>query len=196
MDYFEIFGLPRRLGLDEAALQQRFYALSRQHHPDFHHGADPEDAARVLNASALVNTAYRVLRDPIRRLEYLVRLEEGHRPGAGAPVKPVTPPDLLAEMFEMQEALQAAKAGGLDEAGRAELRSQRQALQAREGEEGARLRDVLARQWDEAPAPERPRVLAAIKEALATRAYLRTVIDDLAEALGEGQEPYVSHHRH
>jgi hypothetical protein len=39
-------------------------------------------------------------------------------------------------------------------------------------------------------------VRAACRAALATRAYLRTVIDDLALALGEGQEPHVAHHRH
>jgi molecular chaperone HscB len=196
MDYFEIFGLPRRLALDEAALQRRFYELSREHHPDFHHGAPPEAAARALIASAQINTAYRVLRDPIRRIEYLVRLEEGGTPGEAARDKVAAPPGLLAEMFEIQEALLAARAGGLDEAGRAELGAQRQALQAREGEEIERLRTVLARRWDEAPVAERPQLLAAMKEALATRAYLRTVIDDLAETLGEGQEQHVSHHRH
>ena len=47
------------------------------------------------------------------------------------------------------------------------------------------------------PPGERPGVLAALKEALATRAYLRTVIDDLAEALGEGhEETHVAHRRH
>jgi hypothetical protein len=35
-----------------------------------------------------------------------------------------------------------------------------------------------------------------MKEVLAIRAYLRTVIDDLAQALGEGQESYVAHPRH
>jgi len=196
MDYFEIFGLPRRLVLDEAALQRRFYELSRQHHPDFHQGASPEEAARVLTASALVNTAYRALRDPIRRIEYLVRLEDGRDSREGDTEKPVAPPALLAEMFEIQEALQAAKAGGLDPEGRAGLRAQRQELEARDREETERLRDVLARAWDGAPAPERPRVLTAMKEVLAIRAYLRTVIDDLAQALGEGQETYVAHPRH
>ncbi len=71
MDYFEIFGLARRLAVDEADLQRRFHELSRRHHPDFHLGASPEDQARALSTSALVNAAYRALRDPIRRIEYL-----------------------------------------------------------------------------------------------------------------------------
>lgn len=196
MDYFEIFGLPRRLALDEAALQRRFYELSREHHPDFHHGAPPEAAARALNASAQINTAYRVLRDPIRRIEYLVRLEEGGTPGEAARDKVAAPPGLLAEMFEIQEALQEARDGGLNETGRAALQEHRARLEARHQEEEARLRGPLSRAWDEAAGPERPGVLAACRDALATRAYLRTVIEDLAQTLGEGQEPHVAHHRH
>ena len=54
----------------------------------------------------------------------------------------------------------------------------------------------LSRAWDAAPAGERPAALAALKEALATRAYLRTVIDDLGDALGEGtEETHVAHRR-
>jgi molecular chaperone HscB len=204
MDYFEIFGLPRRLTVDEGALQRRFYELSRRYHPDFHQGASEEDQARALSTSALVNAAYRALRDPIRRVEYLVRLEEGGnaelKEGADAAaadgIKPKAPPGLLAEMFEIQEALQEAKSGGPDEAGLVALREQRDALLARHRAEGARLAASLPATWDSALPAERPRVLALLKEALATRAFLRTVIDDLNQVLGEGQEPHVSHHRH
>jgi molecular chaperone HscB len=55
MTHFEIFGLERKLGIDAAALQRRFYELSRQHHPDFHQAAPAEEQARVLEASARVN---------------------------------------------------------------------------------------------------------------------------------------------
>jgi molecular chaperone HscB len=196
MDYFEIFGLPRRLAVDEGALQRRFYELSRQHHPDFHLGASPEDQARALSTSALINAAYRALRDPIRRIEYLVRLEEGRDAEDGEGVKPQATPALLAEMFEIQEALQEAKGGGLDEVGLKALRRQRDELAARCGAEEARLRESLSEAWDAAPLVERPRALAVLREALATRAYLRTVIDDLSQVLGEEQEQHVAHHRH
>ena len=52
MDYFEVFGLPRKLTIDGAALQQRFYELAREHHPDFHQSAAPEQRARAEEASA------------------------------------------------------------------------------------------------------------------------------------------------
>lgn len=195
MDYFEVFGLPRKLRIDGAALQRRFYELAREHHPDFHQSATPEQLARAEEASALVNAAYRALRDPIARAEYLVRLEEGRDTKEGAAVKPKAPPELLAEMFEIQEALSELRKGGLDDGGRATLAEQRERLAARQRDEEERVRGALSEAWDAAPAAERPAVLARVKAALATRAYLHTVIDDLAQALGEGDER-VAHHRH
>ena len=196
MDHFEVFGLARRLVIDEADLQRRFYELSRRHHPDFHQGASPDEQSRSLEASARVNTAYRTLRDPIRRVEYLVRLERGAGAGNGEDAKPKAPPGLLAEMFEIQEALQEARDGGLDETGRLALEGERARLEVRYREEEGRLRGPLSEAWDGATGEERPGVLAACRESLARRAYLRTVIEDLAQALGEGQEPHVTHHRH
>jgi len=115
MNHFEVFGLERRLGIDAAALQRRFYELSRRYHPDFHASTSPEDQAQALAASARLNAAYRTLRDPIARIDYLVRLEEGRETKEGASEKPKAPPELLEEMFEIQEALAEARAGGLDE---------------------------------------------------------------------------------
>src|SRR5207244_11647846 len=98
-------------------------------------------------------------------------------------------------MFEIQEALAEAKAGGLDETTRRTLTEQRERLLARHAEEEARLIGPLSAVWDGAAPDRRPALLAAFKQALATRAYLRTVIDDLGQALGEGDE-IVAHHRH
>jgi len=131
MNHFEVFELPRKLGIDTAELQRRFYALSRRWHPDFHQAAPPEAQARALEASARLNAAYRTLRDPIARVEYLVRLEEGRPTREGAAVGPTAPPELLEEMFEIQEALQDAQAGGLDSSGRQALGAQREKLAAR-----------------------------------------------------------------
>ena len=196
-DYFETFGLERRLGIDGAALQRRFYELSRQWHPDFHQAAPPAEQARALDASARVNAAYRALRDPIARVEYLIRLEEGRDTREGAGVKPKAPPALLAEMFAIQEALEEARSGPLDEATRATLVTQRAALAERMAEAEARIAGPLSGAWDAAAAAARPAALAALKEALATRAYLRTVIDDLGTALGEGtEETHVANRRH
>jgi molecular chaperone HscB len=195
-DYFEVFGLSRRLAIDPAELQRKFYGLARAHHPDFHQAAPPDERARVEATSALVNAAYRTLRDPIARVEYLVRLEEGRETSEGAADKPKAPPALLQEMFEIQEALAEARAeaakGKLDEATWATLTDQRESLRARLGDEEARLAGPLSARWDSAPPAERPAILASFKEALATRAYLRTVIADLTETLG-GDTETLSH---
>jgi molecular chaperone HscB len=193
-DFFAVFGLERRLAIDGAALQRRFYELSRRWHPDFHQAAPAEQQARALQESARVNAAYRALRDPLARVEYLVRLEEGRDTKEGAAVKPKAPPALLAEMFEIQEALEEARAGALDGPTRASLAAQREALQVRLAEAEAGIVGPLSRAWDAAAVSERPAALGALKEALATRAYLTTVIDDLGAALGEGtEERHVAH---
>ncbi len=190
-----MFGLPRRLAIDGAELQRRFYELSRRYHPDFHHGASPEAQAEALDASARLNAAYRALRDPIARIEYLVRLEEGRETREGAEVKPQAPPELLTEMFEIQETLAEAKTGTLDDATRDTLGGQRERLQKRQADEEARLAGPLSRAWDAAGAGDRAAVLHAFKTSLATRAYLRTVIADLGEALEQEQGTHVGHRR-
>ena len=195
MNFFEVFGLQRRLGIDETELQRRFYELSRRYHPDFHHGASPDAQAEALDASARLNAAYRALRDPIARIEYLVRLEEGRESREGAEVKPQAPPELLAEMFEIQEALAEARTGTLDEATRDALVHQRERLHKRQADEEARLAGELSRRWDAAGAGDRAAVLHAFKTSLATRAYLRTVIADLGEALDQEQGTHAAHRR-
>jgi molecular chaperone HscB len=195
-DFFAVFGLERRLAIDVAALQARFYELSRRWHPDFHQAAPAEQQARALEESARVNAAYRALRDPLARVEYLIRLEEGRDTKEGAAVKPPAPPALLAEMFEIQEALEEARTGTLDAATRTSIGAQRGALRARLAETETRIVGPLSQAWDDAPPSGRPTALQALREALGMRAYLRTVIDDLGAALGEAdEERHVAHRR-
>jgi molecular chaperone HscB len=176
-------------------LRQRFYELSRRHHPDFHQLAGEDEQAASLADSALINRAYRALRDPLARVEYLVALEAGRE--SSAPAKPAVPQDLLMEMMEVQEALEEAKDAGLDETARERLRLERGRLLDRRGVTEAA---IVARgaDWDAVvdQGADRAPLLAWFKDALATRAYLRTVIDDLSQALGEDQDAHVSHRRH
>jgi len=75
VDYFTFFGLPRQLNLDTAALENEFYELSRRLHPDVYVRADSKEQHWSLEKSSQLNDAYRTLKDPIRRTEYLLRLE-------------------------------------------------------------------------------------------------------------------------
>jgi molecular chaperone HscB len=192
-DYFTIFGLPRKLGIDGEALQRRFYALSREHHPDFHQGAGADRQAEVLGQSALINRAYRALREPLARVEYLIALEEGREAREGAADKPKAPRELLEEMMEVQE----ARADGLAGEAGARLRDERGRLEERYAAEAVA---IVARsgEWDRLvdEGGDRRPLLAWFKQRLATRAYLRTVIDDLRGALGEREDQHVSHRRH
>lgn len=200
-DYFGVFGLPRKLGVDLEELQRRFYDWSRKFHPDFFQRATPEEQAISLENSALVNTAYRTLRDPIARVEYLIGLEEGAVKG----IPPKAPLDLLEEMLLVQEALEAVKASALDSEARKRLTDERARLVERRRAEEDRLFEV-GREWDAlvngsgAASRERDdlrrKLLDRMKEILAARAYLTTVINDLSEALGEEAHIHVSHRRH
>ena len=77
LDYFTCLNLPRRLNIDEKALEETFYALSRSFHPDYFATKDEGEKAISLGNTALLNTAYRTLKDPMQRAEYLIRLEAG-----------------------------------------------------------------------------------------------------------------------
>jgi molecular chaperone HscB len=112
-DYFAFFGLERKLGLDLAALERRYYELSWALHPDNFHSASAEEQAANLEKASLLNDAWRTLRDPVARVEYLLGLVGVRREGE---IKQQAPRDLLAEVFELNEYLEelraAHRAGG------------------------------------------------------------------------------------
>src|ERR1700694_3348109 len=117
VNYFAFFGLPRKLNLDTALLEREFYELSRKLHPDLVARADKREQEWSLEQSSLLNDAYRTLKDPIKRTEYLLRLEgvelEEQSKAAtekaratGEIKKQVVPPDLLEEVFELNMQLE------------------------------------------------------------------------------------------
>ena len=75
VDYFAFFGMPRKLNVDAKRLEREFYELSRKLHPDLNARADKREQEWSLEQSSLLNDAYRTLKDPIRRTEYLLGLE-------------------------------------------------------------------------------------------------------------------------
>ncbi len=122
-DYFEFFGLQPKLELDASDLESRFYRLSRELHPDRHQRATPAERDRALESSAILNDAYRTLRDTVARAEYLLA-RQGLKPSSK------TPPELLQEVFALNEALEEYRSG--NSVARAQLEA-----------EGARLRSAL-----------------------------------------------------
>ena len=71
--FFSFFGLPEHLSIDPADLQRRFYHLSRQLHPDRYTRKSEREQQYSLEATAILNDAYRTLRDPIKRAEYVLK---------------------------------------------------------------------------------------------------------------------------
>src|ERR1700687_2081017 len=162
VNYFTFFGFPRKLNLDTSALEKEFYALSRRLHPDGFGQADPRERAWSLEQSSMLNDAYRTLKDPIKRTEYLLRLEgveleeqsksatEQAR-ASGEMKKQIVPPDLLEEVFELnmqlEELRMQKKMGEDDPALLEEIGKEKLKL---EEKHAAHLRDLKAywRNWD------------------------------------------------
>ena len=107
-DYFEFFDLPRNLGIDAADLEKRFHALSRKWHPDLFARKSQAERDESLEASAVLNDAYRTLREPVARAVYLLKLEGFDIGEQGS--KDV-PPELLEEVFELNMALEELRDG-------------------------------------------------------------------------------------
>jgi DnaJ-domain-containing protein 1 len=180
-DYWTVLGLDRRLGLDRADLERRFHGLNRRLHPDYFRLRVPEEQAISLEASAAVNAAYRALRDPVSRVEYLLELE-GMGLGIAGQAKP--PADLFEEILELQEARMELQTADPDEAPaiRARLEGARADLEARRAGTETELTARFPA-WDSGDDASRRRELGRMRDILATRAYLRTVLRDLGAAL-------------
>ena len=172
-DYFEFFEIPRKLTIDAKDLETRFYALSRQLHPDLFSRRSAREREYSLEATAILNDAYRTLRDPISRAMYVLRLE-GFDVGEQG-TKDV-PPELLEEVFELNMALEELRAG--DESVAPQLVEARQRFEDMREEVDRRLGDEFAA-WDTAHQKE---TLGAIRGLLNRRKYITNLIAQANEA--------------
>jgi molecular chaperone HscB len=152
-DHFRFFGLPRKLWIEMVELETRFHQLSWKLHPDNFVRAKAEERELSLERSSQLNDAYRVLRDPVARVEYLLALEGMRKEGA---TKQQAPPELLEEVFELNESLD-------------ELREARTAQQASDHTAGLRKRlEDAARGFEERLADVDAQLMAAAKDWDAT----------------------------
>jgi molecular chaperone HscB len=202
-DYFTFFSLPPKLHLDTSALEKAFYSLSRKLHPDRFASKPLAEQEAALAQSSQLNDAYRTLKDPILRTQYLLTLEgmeleeqskaatEAAR-ATGIEKKQVVPPELLEEVFELNMQLaemRAANKMGEDEPElRRDLMTAKDAFDDRMVETQAEL-EALWSQWDAAlDAGDRPAQLKARDAMVAVlnkRNYLRNLVRDVNEALGD-----------
>ncbi len=104
-DHFTTLGAQERYDLDTGALEQRYKDLTKVLHPDRWARADPRARRFSLQRSVQLNEGYRVLRDPVRRAEYMLE-----RAGIAIPV--AVPQALLLDVMDLREALQGARNAG------------------------------------------------------------------------------------
>jgi molecular chaperone HscB len=203
-NYFAFFGLPLKLNIDVAALEKGFYALSRKLHPDLSAGKGSQEQEWSLEQSSLLNDAYRTLKDPIKRTQYLLRLEgveleeqskaatEQAR-ASGEIKKQIVPPDLLEEVFELnmhlEELRMNKKVGDDDPALFGEIGKAKLSLEAKYE---ALLHELQSawKEWDSVidrsaatSANERAQVRNKMVDILNRRNYIRNLVRDVNEAM-------------
>ena len=186
-DYFTFFGLARKLRIDPAELERRFRGLSRQFHPDYFYNAAPAERLASLERASYLNDAYRTLRQPLDRVEYLLRIE-GLLPKDRREQVLGTPPSLLEEVFAFNEELdairQARAAGAPADELRERLDDARRPIEARRDEHERRL-DQLMTEWDRGvdagvPPAGRRATLEALRALLLERTYINNLLATVA----------------
>jgi molecular chaperone HscB len=190
MDYFALFEMPRKLWIEMNLLEQKFLQLSWKLHPDNFVNATETERELSLKRSSELNDAYRVLRDPVARVEYLLGLENMRKEGEH---KQKAPPELLEEVFELNESLdelREAKSSGSD------LAALKSRLETAERNFGEKLSEVdgqlqaTARDWDlavdaNADDTARKKIMSRLNELLNRRSYIRNLVVNVAKELVE-----------
>ncbi len=185
-DYFSFLGLPRKLAVDAADLEQRFRALSRQFHPDYFYNATTSERRASLERSSYLNDAYRTLRQPVARIEYLLKLE-GVAPKNPEEASRQVPPALLEEVFALNEELDEIRelrgSAGPLEVWRARLERARQPIEARRVDHEAQLQDLAAR-WDAGASDgDRRTILEALRDRFLERNYITNLLAGIEREL-------------
>jgi len=185
-DYFAIFGLPRKLWIEMSSLEQKFLQMSWKLHPDNFVNASEEERDLSLKRSSELNDAYRTLRDPVGRVEYLLDIEGARKEGQH---KQQAPPELLEEVFELNESLdelrEAKSSGGGLAALKSRLESAEKNFQEKLGEVDTQLQ-AAAREWDAAlqgDAAARKTIMAKLNDSLNRRSYIRNLVANVQKEL-------------
>jgi molecular chaperone HscB len=191
-DYFSYLGVPRKLALDIPVLEQNFRTLSRQFHPDYFYNATPAERRASLERSSYLNDAYRTLRQPIARIEYLLELEGLPASGNGEGSKQV-PASLLEDVFALNEELDTVRemraAGAPTGQWMSRLEQARRPIEQRRVAHERELH-TLSERWDAlvdsgAGEPERGSVLAALRERMLERNYINNLLAGIERELAQ-----------
>lgn len=189
-NYFSVFGLVPRLDLDFGMLEHEFHKLSRKLHPDRFARASSREKEWSLADTALLNDAYRTLRDPIRRTEYLLKLHgaeigEEHS-GKGRTDPSRVPADLLEEVFDLNLQLEEMRANPKmsedDPALTADLTLAKRKFGGLLDEVDRDLRSHW-KAWDEGDEVARADAQKSMIALLDRRRYLNNLVREVTESL-------------
>jgi molecular chaperone HscB len=189
-DYFALFEMPRKLWIDMNSLEQKFLQLSWKLHPDNFVNASEQERELSLRRSSELNDAYRALRDPVARVEYLLAIENMRKEGEH---KQQAPPELLEEVFELNESLdelrEARSSHGDLSALKPRLETAEKSFGEKLGEVDAQLQ-ATAHEWDAAIDTKtddaaRKKIMARLNELLNRRSYIRNLVVNVAKELAE-----------
>ena len=190
-DFFSVFGLKPCLNLDLMGLEHEFHRLSRKLHPDRFARAGENEKQWSLADTALLNDAYRTLKDPIHRTEYLLKLHgaeigEEHS-GKDRKDPSRVPADLLEEVFDLNMQLEemraATKMGEDDPALQASLEQAKAKFDGLLDEVDENLR-AQWNAWDAGDAGARAAAQKEMVALLDRRRYLNNLVRDVTETLG------------
>ena len=190
-DYFSVFGMEPKLNLDLAELEHEFHRLSRKLHPDRFARAQENEKEWSLADTALLNDAYRTIKDPLRRTEYLLKLQgaEIGEENAGKDRKDPSrvPADLLEEVFELNMQLEEMRANRKmdeqDQALEASLVAAKDKFDGLLAAVDEDLRDQW-QAWDQGGAAARGAAQKKMVALLDRRRYLSNLVRDVNEVLG------------
>jgi len=173
-DYYQLLGIPRSLNLSLDELQKRYYELSRQLHPDRFMQKPQTEQQRALDMSSALNDAYRTLKDPVKRAQYLLS-QEGF--DIGEQGSKDVPPELLEEVFELNMALEEMRAG--DDSARPQLDAAEKTFSNMLADVDQQLESLFER-YDEIRSRD---VLGQIRGLLNRRKYILNLVDEVHKTL-------------
>lgn len=190
-DYFSVFSIKPQLNLDLSALEHEFHRLSRKLHPDRFARAEDNEKQWSLADTALLNDAYRTLKDPIHRTEYLLKLHgaeigEEHS-GKDRKDPSRVPADLLEEVFDLnmqlEEMRMARKMGEEDPELKKSLSEAKKKFDGLQDAVDEDLHHQWA-VWDQGDTAARQAAQLTMVALLDRRRYLSNLVRDVTETLG------------
>ena len=164
-DAFGLLGLPAQFDLDPLVIERAFHDKSKDLHPDRFASAPASERVAALSRSRALNDAYKTLKSPVGRAEYLLA-----RAGVNIGDNEQLDPTFLMDILELREELAEAR-----------VAKQTSLIEKLCGDMKSRRKETLAR----LPALFETNDLPAIKVQLILLRYVDRYLEECDSALDE-----------